>query len=169
MYQMVVERLNKGHTALAFSLLSKFPVRQFAESASESSLGELVFALKSAFFALSGDSGDGEQNLDFDLPDSAESAELVRAIIAKQASDIVLARPEETARDIIQTVLAITSSGDGALSVWERLVESAQQLAGRELECGADIVTLISNHFATLRHEQDLYGGSVWPPVRVFI
>ena len=36
----------------------------------------MIFAVKSAFFALSGDSN--EQNLDFDLPHAAESADLVK-------------------------------------------------------------------------------------------
>ena len=81
MYKMVIERLNKGHTTLAFSLLSKFPIRQFAETCTDDQLAEMIFSLKSAFFALSGDAN--EQNLDFDLPDSSESADLVKAIIGR--------------------------------------------------------------------------------------
>ena len=38
----------------------------------------MIFAVKSALFALSGDSN--EQNLDFDLPHAAESADLVKEL-----------------------------------------------------------------------------------------
>lgn len=114
-----------GHTTLAFSLLSKFQVHQFAANCNEDELGEMIFALKQGFFALSGDSS-GENNLDFDLPDSNDSADLVKAIIAKQTCDIIKARPDQSARDIVQTLLQITSQGDGALLVWERIQEAFQ-------------------------------------------
>ena len=119
----VIERLNKGHTTLAFSLLSKFQVFEFASSCSEEHLQELIFSLKSGFFALSGDNS-GENNLDFDLPDSNDSTDLVKAILAKQTCDIIRARPEESARDILQTLLQISSVGDGVNAVWDRIKEA---------------------------------------------
>ena len=119
----VIERLNKGHTTLAFSLLSKFQVFEFASNCSEEHLQELIFSLKSGFFALSGDNS-GENNLDFDLPDSNDSTDLVKAILAKQTCDIIRARPEESARDILQTLLQISSVGDGVNAVWDRIKEA---------------------------------------------
>ena len=81
----------------------------------------------------------------------------IKAIIAKYASDIILARPDESTRDIIQTMLQITTVGDGAVTAWEKLTSTFVELSERELECGEDVVKLISNHFATIRHEDDIY------------
>ena len=81
----------------------------------------------------------------------------IKAIIAKHASDIILARPDESTRDIIQTMLQITTVGDGAVTAWEKLTSTFVELSERELECGEDVVKLISNHFATIRHEDDIY------------
>ena len=72
MYSLVMERLNRGHTSLAFSLLSKFQVGQFAAACEEEKLNKLIFSIKSGLFALSGDAN-GELNLEFDLPDAGDS------------------------------------------------------------------------------------------------
>ena len=65
-----------------------------------------------------------KNNLDFDLPDSNDSTDLVKAILAKQTCDIIRARPEESARDILQTLLQISSVGDGVNAVWDRIKEA---------------------------------------------
>ena len=62
-------------------------------------------------------------------------------------------------------MLQITSVGDGAKIAWEKLTSTFVELADRELECGEDIVKLVSNHFATIRHEDDIYSGPLWPPI----
>ena len=54
-------------------------------------------------------------------------------------------------------MLQITTVGDGALTAWEKLTSTFVELSERELECGEDVVKLISNHFATIRHEDDIY------------
>jgi hypothetical protein len=77
MYGLVVDRLNRGHTTLAFSLLSKFQVGEFSTNCSEEDLNKLIFSMKSGLFALSGEAN-GESNLDFDVPDASDSKELVQ-------------------------------------------------------------------------------------------
>ena len=54
-------------------------------------------------------------------------------------------------------MLQITTVGDGAVTAWEKLTSTFVELSERELECGEDVVKLISNHFATIRHEDDIY------------
>ena len=34
-----------------------------------------------------------------------------------------------------------------------------------ELECGEDIINLISNHFLTIRHNEDLFAEPIWPTI----
>ena len=77
MYSLVMERLNRGHTTLAFSLLSKFQMSHFAAQCSENDLNDVLFSIKSGLFALSGDAH-GESNHDFDLPESSDSKDLVQ-------------------------------------------------------------------------------------------
>ena len=48
----------------------------------------------------------------------------MKAILAKQTCDIIRARPEESARDILQTLLQISSVGDGVNAVWDRIKEA---------------------------------------------
>ena len=48
----------------------------------------------------------------------------MKAILAKQTCDIIRARPDESARDILQTLLQISSVGDGVNAVWDRIKEA---------------------------------------------
>ena len=113
----------------------------------------------------------------------------MKAILAKQTCDIIRARPEESARDILQTLLQISSVGDGVNAVWDRIKEAfignfiecwglkpendfrnsscflGLSEAKVELECGEDIINLISNHFLTIRHNEDLFSGPIWPTI----
>ena len=166
MYSLVMERLNRGHTALAFSLLSKFQVGQFAASCAEGELNKLIFAIKSGLFALSGDA-DGESNLEFDLPDSSDSKELVQDQLVRHSCEVMSARPGQTAEPILQTVLQITSQGDGFSSCWKNIEATFSALgeSGEAAESVGPLLNLISGHFGTMRAEQDLYQSPVWVPL----
>lgn len=166
MYTLVMQRLNRGHTSFAFSLLSKFKISEYAARCDEESVDDLILTLKSGLFALAGDM-DGDLNVDFDSPQTDESKDLVKDILTRHACDILWVNPNISAETILQTFLHVTGQGDGFGDAWSRLGALFDKFEPGMIDEDVvdEVIKLLFGHFGTIRHEEDFFSTGPWPPV----
>jgi len=97
------------------------------------------------------------------------SKELVQDQLTRHACDVMVARPAQTAESILQTMLQITSQGDGFTSCWKNIEATFTSLKDipEAEDCVSGLLNLICGHFGTIREQEDLYQSSVWVPLLV--
>ena len=166
MYTLVMQRLNRGDTSFAFSLLSKFNISEYAARCDENQVTDLISTLKSGLFSLAGDT-EGETNVDFDTPNSDESKELVKDILTRHACDVLWTNPNISAETIIQTFLHVTTQGDGFGDAWSRIGALFDKFESGMIRSDVieDVIKLLFGHFANTRYEEDFFTSGPWPAV----
>ncbi|CBY36070.1 unnamed protein product [Oikopleura dioica] len=166
MYTLVMQRLNRGDTSFAFSLLSKFNISEYAARCDENQVTDLISTLKSGLFSLAGDI-EGETNVDFDTPNNDESKELVKDILTRHACDVLWTNPNISAETITQTFLHVTTQGDGFGDAWSRIGALFDKFESGMIKSDVieDVIKLLFGHFANTRYEEDFFTNGPWPAV----